>query len=212
MEGRNNLQPCCSCMYSVSSFYTDIFFFQPISPLKLSSTTEVKESKSKVKVFRLIKALWFVSLKNTGKVVWPLVLLSTVLSFRFQTPTVVLSGKKLTPKRSSSPVGTPASKKSRILEKATPKAVSPKLTVIKPVSLNVRRSSSSRLLVFVLLLTFNCLHCSNFLFRPSATVSRIGLMESCTCCRWYGRGTPPPLIPWLAGLPPGLPPPRKSCM
>ncbi len=34
-----------------------------------------------------------------------------------------------------------------------------------------------------------------FLFRPSATVSRIGLMESCTCrCRWCGG--PPPLASW----------------
>ncbi len=39
------------------------------------------------------------------------------------------------------------------------------------------------------------------LFRPSATVSRIGLMESCTCRR---GGPPPPtlLMPPTQGLPP----------
>ena len=38
-------------------------------------------------------------------------------------------------------------------------------------------------------------------FRPSATVSRIGLMESCTWCRGH------PLNPWLADPPPaGWPP------
>ncbi len=35
-------------------------------------------------------------------------------------------------------------------------------------------------------------HC---IFRPSATVSRIGLMESCMCCRCRG-GPPPPCLAW----------------
>ncbi len=43
-------------------------------------------------------------------------------------------------------------------------------------------------------------------FRPSATVSRMGLMESCTC---HCRGGPPP-TPWLTPLPWLANPPRDG--
>ncbi len=50
-----------------------------------------------------------------------------------------------------------------------------------------------------------------FVFRPSATVSRIGLKESCTChhshCHCYGRGTTPT---HLVDPPTGLTPPKLS--
>ncbi len=45
--------------------------------------------------------------------------------------------------------------------------------------------------------TQHWVHFQLSVFRPSATVSRIGLMESCTChCHWCGGP------PWLADPPP----------
>ncbi len=47
-------------------------------------------------------------------------------------------------------------------------------------------------------------------FRPSATVSRIGLLESCLHCRchWCGGPPPPPPAGWLT--PPGWLPPKVA--
>ena len=73
-----------------------------------------------------------VSWKGTVKTFYYVV--SNKCCITFQTPVMSLSGKKQTPKRSSSPVNTPASKKSRILEKPTPKATATPKQHDKPVS------------------------------------------------------------------------------